>query len=923
MGSDVSRSGAMFLTPTRAYTVASRHCNGEMRRILPTLNVLPRYCAERQEGKRLFHTRLYKRKKNNDGNDNDNDNDNKKNTADSGDSNEEIVGKEIDDSKQDKAKKTRRATMATKNRREYNPISDFLYGANYVHSQYLSILWRYSIVRSFAVTLPIGIAVCFDEKYGLCDALFRGLRSVFVVSAAAARLLQLPLEVAQSLLLNIWNVSPEAMTTAIDFLPNAAAIPAVRLALSVRAAVTTIVEFGCGNDAITFLSSVMAILFWRPAVEEWQYRSALDKLLFGVPHWVLTRSRRRKQEEPSASTTIASISRANENAASGDNDSGAVSVDNDETQSHRSALNKLLFGAPRFVLKRSRRRKQEEPSPSTTIAVASRVNENVANGDNGIDTVIVEDDDGNEDVEDDSDVDDETQSPSESGSSLPTEEAVPSFDQSIGVDVNNVDTTKNRSVVNKLLFGAPQWVLAQRRRRKQELSASTNIIKDVDIVNDATLVDDETHSSLESESLSKSGSESELLLPTEEDTPLFNQSMISNENEVDSTKNRSVEDDVDGDDKTQSPSESESSLPIEEAVPSCNQSIGVDANNVDTTKNRSVVNKLLFGAPRWVLAQRRRQKQELSASTNIIKDVGIVNDATLVDDEASSMFESESVSESESKSLLSTEEAAPLSTQSMVSDENEVDPTKKRSVVNKLMFGVPRWVWARRRKSPSTNVAKEDDVIDNTRQSSSSGTTSKSSVPIEVKSFPISDQSMVVDENDMDSTKDGNDNDDDDEKVYTPFLPDESTRILLGSLLFATTRLGWLTSDPADTVVDLSNSPYGFTIGFLQSIFSLLSSGRATVPEVRHGLRIFILLLAIHQTVSSFLVAQHVFAGIYRRRGLAASVGAHVSWTVGKGTIVFRLFLKVWRWSTGCVWRRNRENSPDQQPGTIAVDSNE
>ena len=167
-----------------------------------------------------------------------------------------------------------------------------------------------------------------------------------------------------------------------------------------------------------------------------------------------------------------------------------------------------------------------------------------------------------------------------------------------------------------------------------------------------------------------------------------------------------------------------------------------------------------------------------------------------------------------------------------------------------------------------------------------------------VEVVQLSNQSMIIGESnvnstdiDVDRTKDYN--------VYNPFLPSESTRILLGSLLFATTRLGWLSTDPADPV-GLSNSPYGFTIGFIQSILSLFLGGRET-SEIRHGVRIFILLLAIHQTVSTFLVAQHVFAGIYLRRGLAASVGAHVSWTVGKGTIIFRLLWKFLQWSTASI----------------------
>ncbi|KAG7348001.1 hypothetical protein IV203_016706 [Nitzschia inconspicua] len=119
----------------------------------------------------------------------------------------------------------------------------------------------------------------------------------------------------------------------------------------------------------------------------------------------------------------------------------------------------------------------------------------------------------------------------------------------------------------------------------------------------------------------------------------------------------------------------------------------------------------------------------------------------------------------------------------------------------------------------------------------------------------------------------------------------ESNRILLGSILFATTRLGWLAWDP--TSGDYS-SPYSWTIGFLQSIMAHFSS--QVLPEVRPSLKIWILLLAIHQTVSTFLVAQNVLAKVYRERGLVAAIGAHMTWTISKGTIPFRIIWRLWKW---------------------------
>lgn len=407
------------------------------------------------------------------------------------------------------------ATITTTNANQkhghhhHHPISDFLYGANYVHSQYLSILWKYSFVWSFAVTIPIGIALlCIGgTNTVLYDCLFRGLSSVLSISSAAARLLQLPLEIVQKIALNIWIFLPEMLTPVINTFPNVVAVPLVQILLSIRDATATVITLGRGNNIIAFISSMVAILIWRPAVEEWQYRSILDKLLFAAPCWLLNSVTRRKRLTATA------------------NDNNNSDVDND----------------------------------------------------------------------------------------------------------NNDDDNLQSS----------------------------------------------------------------------------------------------------------SPSPSSSSVSMVEFIPSSSDHFTIIGN-----KNNS------------------------SSSVDV--------DGTMDDDE-----------------------------------------------------------------------------------------------------------------------------------VYNPLLPNKSTRILLGSLLFATTRLGWLSSDPADSIA-LSSSPYGFTIGFIQSVLGHFSS--QGLSDIRPGLRILILLLAIHQTVSTFFVAQHVFAGIYRRRGLYASIGAHVSWTIGKGTIFFRLLWRLWNRLTTMGSRRN--NSP-------------
>jgi hypothetical protein len=441
-----------------------------------------------------------------------NDSDGTSNETGNDDSDSDIRGENSDDDDRINTVQAN-ATISTTNDNQkhqhhhHHPISDFLYGANYVHSQYLSILWKYSFVWSFAVTIPIGIALLFigGTNTVLYDCLFRGLSSVLSISSAAARLLQLPLEIVQKIALNIWIFLPEVLTPVINTFPNVVAVPLVQILLSIRDATTTVITIGRGNNIIAFISSMVAILVWRPAVEEWQYRSILDKLLFAAPCWLLNSVTRKKR----FTATV--------------NDDSEVVVDN------------------------------------------------------------------------------------------------------------------------------------------------------------------------------------------------------NNDND----------------------------------------------NNLQSTL------------------------------------------------------------------------ASPSSSVSMV----EFIPTSSNNFT----------------------------IIGNNNNSSSV---------------------------DVDGTTE-------DDEVYNPLLPNKSTRILLGSLLFATTRLGWLSSDPADSIA-LSSSPYGFTIGFIQSILGHFSS--QGLSDIRPGLRILILLLAIHQTVSTFFVAQHVFAGIYRRRGLYASIGAHVSWTVGKGTIFFRLLLRLWKRLTTMGSRRN--NSP-------------
>jgi hypothetical protein len=122
-----------------------------------------------------------------------------------------------------------------------------------------------------------------------------------------------------------------------------------------------------------------------------------------------------------------------------------------------------------------------------------------------------------------------------------------------------------------------------------------------------------------------------------------------------------------------------------------------------------------------------------------------------------------------------------------------------------------------------------------------------------------------------------------------------SRRLLLSSIAFALTRLGWLCSSP--TTVDLANpflqtakSPYSWTVAFMQSVMAHFSS--RALSEISPLIQRLLLVLAIQQTMSTFLVTWYVFVPLYLERGILASIGAHIAWTIGKATWPIRL---LWR----------------------------
>jgi hypothetical protein len=125
-----------------------------------------------------------------------------------------------------------------------------------------------------------------------------------------------------------------------------------------------------------------------------------------------------------------------------------------------------------------------------------------------------------------------------------------------------------------------------------------------------------------------------------------------------------------------------------------------------------------------------------------------------------------------------------------------------------------------------------------------------------------------------------------------------SRRLFLSTVAFAATRLGWLCASPGS--IDLSypfiqaaTSPYAWTVAFVQSATAHFSS--LVVSEVSPFLQRSLLLLAVQQAVSTFLITWHVFVPMYEERGIAASLGAHIAWTFGMMTWPIRLFWRALR----------------------------
>lgn len=152
--------------------------------------------------------------------------------------------------------------------------SDFLYGANFVHSRYLELFWEYNFKRTIiawvmpVVALLVGTqlispivgSMTFDFLKYLCTA-------VFYAASALGGLLTLPFDALR------WTITltPAVVIPMFDYLPSKAAIQLVKILLDLHSAMNVLAQ--------TTLLTGVAVVLWRPMIEEIQYRYLLSKLL--------------------------------------------------------------------------------------------------------------------------------------------------------------------------------------------------------------------------------------------------------------------------------------------------------------------------------------------------------------------------------------------------------------------------------------------------------------------------------------------------------------------------------------------------------------------------------------------------------------------------------------------------------------------
>lgn len=152
--------------------------------------------------------------------------------------------------------------------------SDFIYGADYVHSRYLQLFWEYNFQRTIVPwVLPFSLllagtqfispnagSMTFDVLKYICTG-------IFLAASALGGLLSLPFDALR------WTITltPAIVIPMFDYLPSNAAMQVVSILLDMHSSLNFLAQ--------TTLVTGIAAVFWRPMIEEIQYRYLLSKLV--------------------------------------------------------------------------------------------------------------------------------------------------------------------------------------------------------------------------------------------------------------------------------------------------------------------------------------------------------------------------------------------------------------------------------------------------------------------------------------------------------------------------------------------------------------------------------------------------------------------------------------------------------------------
>jgi hypothetical protein len=161
----------------------------------------------------------------------------------------------------------------TKTKHRHECWSNFQFGATQVHSNYLKILWKNSILPSLLVVAPtitvLSLAQYVSPHFAsvMYYISFCILTGLYNASTKAALLLQLPI----GIFLSIYRLLPTFLVVLADYLPRQAVILCVRALLFFQMALR--------RQSQMMIGAILGGLVWNPLLEEFCYRYVLDRLI--------------------------------------------------------------------------------------------------------------------------------------------------------------------------------------------------------------------------------------------------------------------------------------------------------------------------------------------------------------------------------------------------------------------------------------------------------------------------------------------------------------------------------------------------------------------------------------------------------------------------------------------------------------------